>query len=282
MSLTSRALVGVAVFAVALVEVACFDTFARGTIERQAERVFTVAPGSAVQVRISGGAIRSTPGEPGTVRVTLRQRIAADSDQAADRALADYDITLAQERDTVRVVARPRGRDWTNRVQISATLTVPPDVRLDLGTSGGGIAVGGDRRAALRAATSGGGIEVDGVAGDLLLGTSGGGITVGRALGALSANTSGGGIRVGYVGSAARQIELETSGGGITIGVDPAASLSVRAATSGGGVRIEGLPFTAEAQSRSSAQGTINDGAGRLRAETSGGGIVLRAAAPPN
>ena len=79
-----------------------------------------------------------------------------------------------------------------------------------------------------------------------------------------------------------RQIELGTSGGGIQVGVDPAASLTVSASTSGGGVRIDGLPFAPQSQSQSSARGTINSGAGRLRAETSGGGIALQAAAPPN
>ena len=282
MSLGTRALVGVTVIGMAVAHIACFDTSAVGTVERQVERVFKVTAGSTVHLQISGGAITSSTGEPGTVRVTLRQRISADSDAEADRALEEYDITLTQEADDVRVVARPKGRSWSNRVHVGATLTAPADVRLDLETSGGSIAVRGERQAALRAATSGGGIDVEGGAGELDLDTSGGGITVGRALGALSADTSGGGISVGYVGAAAREIDLGTSGGGIRIGVDPAASLAVSASTSGGGVRIDGLPFTPQSQTRSSARGTINSGAGRLRAETSGGGIVVQAASPPN
>jgi hypothetical protein len=279
-SLAARSIVCVALLGMAVAQAACLDTFAGNTIERQVERVFTVTAGSAVEVRISGGGITSTTGEAGTVRVTLRQRIAADSDAEADRALADYDIALTQEGDEIRVVARPRNRGWSNRVHVSAALTVPADVRLDLETSGGGITARGDRQAALRAATSGGGIDVDGGAGDLDLDTSGGGITVQRALSALSADTSGGGITVGYVGAAARRITLDTSGGGIQVGVDPAASLAISASTSGGGVRIEGLPFTATSQGRSSAGGSMNGGAGQLRAGTSGGSIVVRAAEP--
>ena len=282
MSLGIRALIGVTLVGVAVAEMACFGTLARGTVERQVERVFKVTGGATVHVRIGGGAITSSAGEAGTVRVTLRQRISADSDAEADKILAEYDIALTQEGNDVRVVARPKGRDWSNRLHVSAALTAPPDVRLDLETSGGGITVRGDRQASLRAATSGGGIDVDGGAGDLALDTSGGGITVGRALAALSADTSGGGITVGYVGPAAREIDLGTSGGGIRVGVDPAASFAVSANTSGGGVRIDGLRFTAESQSQSSARGTINSGAGRLRAETSGGGIVVQAATPPN
>jgi hypothetical protein len=263
--------------AAALAHAACLDTFAEGTLERQVERVFTVAAGSSVQVRIAGGGITANAGEPGTVRVVLRQRIAAGSDAEADRVLEEYDVALAQEGDEVRLTVRPKNRRWSNRLRVSAAVTAPADVRLDLGTSGGGIDVRGDRQAALRAATSGGGIDVDGGAGDLELNTSGGGITVGRALGLLAADTSGGGISVGYVGAAAREVDLDTSGGSIRVGVDPAASLTVSAATSGGGVRVEGLPFTAESRGRSSARGTINDGAGHLRARTSGGSIVVRA-----
>jgi hypothetical protein len=282
MSLGTRARVGLAFVGIGVGEVACFDGLATGTVERQVQRSFTVTAGSTVHVRISGGAIASSGGEAGTVRVTLRQRISAGSDEEADRVLAEYEMALTQEGNDVRVLARPKGRGGSNRVHVSATLTAPPDARLDLETSGGGITVRGDRQASLRAATSGGGIDVDGGAGDLTLDTSGGGITVGRALAALSADTSGGGISVGYVGPAAREIELGTSGGGIQVGVDPAASLAVSAATSGGGVRIDGLPFTPQSQSGSSARGTINSGAGRLRAETSGGSIVVQAAAPPN
>jgi len=285
MSAVTRRVARLSVFVLSVAQIACLDMSGVGTMERNVERVFTVKAGSTVQVRLTGGRIAVGAGEPGTVRVRLRQRIAADSEAEADRVLADYEITLIQEGDEVRVVARPKNRDrlsrWSNRVQVSAALTAPADVRLDLETSGGGIAVRGNRQAALRAATSGGGIEVDGGAGDLVLDTSGGGITVGRALGVLSADTSGGGITVGYVGAQARQVDLDTSGGGIRVGVDPVASLALSASTSGGGVRIDGLPFTAQAMSRSRAHGTINGGTGRLRAETSGGGIVIQAAAAP-
>jgi hypothetical protein len=282
LSLGPRALAAATLVGLVAGQTACFSLSFAGTVERRVERVFTVAAGAAVNVRISGGGITADAGEAGTVRVTLRQRITAGSEAEADRALEEYEIALTQEGNEIRVVARPKNRNWSNRVHVSARVTAPSDARLDLQTSGGGITVRGDRQAALRAATSGGGIDVDGGAGDLVLDTSGGGIEVGRALGVLSADTSGGGISVDYVGAAARQIELGTSGGGIRVGVDPAASLAITASTSGGGVHIDGLPFRAESHSRSRARGTINGGAGRLQAETSGGSIDVRAATAPN
>jgi hypothetical protein len=284
LSLVSRVLAA-PVLALSLATAACLDLSDVGTIERQVEHEFSVTAGSSVNVRLTGGGITANAGPAGTVRVRLRQRIAADSDAEADRALAEYEISVVQDGNQIQVLARPKNRNrlsaWSQRVHVSAAVIAPPDARLDLETSGGGIVVRGDRQGTLRAATSGGGIDVDGGAGQLELDTSGGGITVGRALTSLSADTSGGGITVRYVGAQARDVALGTSGGGIRVGVDPAASLAVDASTSGGGVRIDGLPFTARSMSRSSAQGSINAGAGRLRAGTSGGGITVQAATAP-
>ena len=119
--------------------------------------------------------------------------------------MADYDVSTTQRGNDLWIVARRRSEvNWKiwklDRVQVSARLTVPADVQLDLDTSGGSITVRGDRAERLKADTSGGGIRVDGGPGDMDLDTSGGSITVGRALGSLKADTSGGGISVQYVG----------------------------------------------------------------------------------
>ena len=212
-------------------------------------------------------------------------RIRADSDREADRALADYDIGMTERDGDLWISGRRRADvDWKlwklSQVRVSAALRVPADVQLDLGTSGGAITVRGDRIERLRAGTSGGSIHVDGGPADMALDTSGGSITVGHALQTLKADTSGGGIHVGYVGPAARLVDLDTSGGGIDIGVDRDASLRLAADTSGGGVSIDGLPFAGGDIRRSHAHGTINGGAGSLRASTSGGSIRIRAATP--
>jgi hypothetical protein len=254
-----------------------------GEITRSVTRTFEVALRSSVRVDIRGGSIKSEEGAAGQVRVEIIERVRANSDAEIDRLLADYDVTAAQAGDQITVSAKHRGetswRIWkTERVQFSARLVVPSDVRLDLNTSGGSIEVRGDRQEPLRADTSGGSIRVDGGAGALDLDTSGGSITVDRALGSIKADTSGGSVTVRYVGAGASDVNLSTSGGGIRVGVDPAAALDVSAGTSGGGVRVEGLPLRGDEHNRQHVSGQLNGGGGRLRASTSGGSIVLSAA----
>jgi hypothetical protein len=251
--------------------------------EREVQRTFHVTAGSLVTVDINGGSIHTATGLAATVRLILHERIAARSEDEAERALANFDVDVSQTDDTVVVRAKRKDRvgSWTSfdRVQFSAELDVPADVRLDLRTSGGSLRILGDRSAALRAHTSGGSVRADGGAGEMALNTSGGSITVGRVLRTLRATTSGGSIRVGYVGPGARDVELGTSGGSIQAGVDPGASLDASAGTSGGGVRIERLAFDREVRERSRFSGVMNGGQGRLVAHTSGGSILLRAAA---
>jgi hypothetical protein len=250
--------------------------------ERQIERTFKIEPGSLVTVSLSGSSLTAETGPPGTVTWLLRQTVYADSEDRIPDALADYDIVAAQDGDTVQLVARRRQglrSSWgSNRVRFSATVRLPPDVRLHVGTSGGSIRVHGERAASLQADTSGGSIRVDGGSGDMDVETSGGSITVGRALGALHAETSGGSITVDYVGTGARTVSLDTSGGGIRVNVDPAATLEITADTSGGSVRVEDLSLSIRSQERSHLRGLLNGGGGSLSARTSGGSIRIGAA----
>ena len=266
--------------------VGCFDQTA--VLERQLERSFQVASGSTVRVELAGGSVTAETGPPGRVHVSVRQAVYTNSGEtAANRLLAEYRVDATQEGSEVFVVGRRKNLlRWTRwgreRVELTATVIAPPDVVLDLGTSGGRISVRGDRTAQVKADTSGGSVSADGGSADLQLNTSGGSIRVDRVLGRLSADTSGGGINVGYVGPSARDVVLTTSGGSIRVGVDPKASFAVDAGTSGGSVRVEDLPFEVLSQGRSHANGTINGGANRLRASTSGGGISIRGAGGPN
>jgi hypothetical protein len=268
-------------------QAACLDSPA--VLERRLERSYKVSSDSTVRVELSGGSVTAVTGPPGTVQVLLRQVVHTNAgEREAESLLSTYQVSVVQDGSEVRLIARRtrRGDDWQswgrNRVRLSATVTVPPDVRLDLDTSGGRISIQGIRTAEVRADTSGGSIAVDGGSAPFTLNTSGGSIKVVHALGRLRADTSGGSVAVDYVGASASDIDLSTSGGSIRVGLDPAAGMNVAAGTSGGTVRIEGLSFEGHSQGRSHASGTINGGGtGRLRASTSGGGILVRAASNP-
>jgi hypothetical protein len=251
-------------------------------VERRLERTFTVAPGSLVVVDISGGPIEVDTGQGRSMQLTLVQRVDnVSNDAQADDALRDYEISAAQQDSTVTLIGRRHQGSWRWRrgdpqVRLSARLTVPADVRLDLDTSGGPITVRGDRTANVKVSTSGGSITVDGGRATFDLNTSGGPIRVGRALGNVRAETSGGSITVDYVGPNATDVSLDTSGGAIRVGVDRAAKLDISASTSGGSVDVENLPFETRSIRRTRAVGSINGGGGRLTADTSGGSVQIK------
>lgn len=272
---------------------ACVVSSASDRIERSFRKSFDVAPGAQARVRVSGGAIRVTT-RPGTeVTAVLTARVRADTERQAQAALDDYEIVMSQSGSDITVSARRRRAvDVTNfffgdhgGVSVGAEITAPPDVVLDLGTSGGRITVHGDRSASLRATTSGGSIDLDGGTGQIDAATSGGSIRVERVLTRLRADTSGGSIRVGYVGPKASVIDLSTSGGGIEVGIDPQASLTVSGRTSGGSVTSSGLPLDDLSRrrehnvshNRSQLDGVLNGGAGTLTAGTSGGSVRFKA-----
>jgi hypothetical protein len=264
---------------VCLVQVGCFD-YSGPVLERRTAQSFTVAPGSLVQVAIHGGPITVETGPAGRVRLELLEEVYAPSERDGRQLLDAVDVSMTQERNEVRLVAKRLQRDdwrvWSARqLRFSAILTVPPDVRTDLDTSGGTIRVHGLREAAVTAGTSGGSIRVDGGRAPLTLDTSGGSIKVGQALTALDADTSGGGITVDYVGPNARTVRLETSGGGIRVGIDADARLDINASTSGGTVDVDGLPLDSQNRDRSQVTARLNGGGGQLRAATSGGGIHI-------
>ncbi len=249
-------------------------------LERNIERTYQVEPGSTVAVELSGGRISVVPGRGRTVELTLVQRVYTDNERDADAALEDYSVGFSQDTGTVRLVARrKRGADfsvWRRvRVNMNAELAVPPDVRLDLTTSGGSIEVRGQRSAPVGASTSGGSITVDGGTAPIAENTSGGSIRIGRISHSLRARTSGGSIRVAEVASSASDVDVSTSGGSVRVGVDPSARLTIDASTSGGSVSADGLALESSRRSRTHIAGQINGGGGRLKASTSGGSVRI-------
>lgn len=248
---------------------------------------FEVRPGVTIEVNINGGPITVEIGDSGVVEIELIQSVSTNDEAEAAELFERAALVIEQQGDRVRVITNPnRGdsglRSWfrNNHVNHTARLTVPAEVNLNLDTSGGPITVNGLVNGSLRADTSGGGINVTGATGPLYLDTSGGAIRVDQAFSRVHADTSGGPIRIGYVGPDADDINADTSGGGINIGLDPAGGYDLYADTSGGRVSVNDLNFTARKQDRTHAEGQINDGGTRVRADTSGGGITIHAATP--
>ncbi|MFT3828396.1 MAG: hypothetical protein QM691_01690 [Opitutaceae bacterium] len=253
---------------------------AKAAIEQSLDKTFNVASGSVVKVDVSGAPIRATVGPAGSAHLVLKEKFRTDDEAEAAKLLERFEISCTQQGDEVKLLVKEKkglGFHWGagNKVQFAAEIAVPADVRLDLDTSGGSISVAGEMTASVRADTSGGSIDVE-AGPELSLDTSGGSIRVRRALGQLRADTSGGSITVDFVDAKATDVNLDTSGGSIQVNVDPAAKLDIVGDTSGGRVRVDGFAnFVVEKKDDDHVAGRLNGGGGRLRADTSGGGIRI-------
>lgn len=281
---------------------------AQARIERVVEKTFQVQPTGTLHVDTQGGSIRVNPSGDSIVKITAKQKIAADTDAEADELLKDLELSMEQDGSDVRVSSKyERNRNgfrfgsWPP-VQVDFEISVPSAFATDLHTSGGSIVVGnldgkveartsggsitlGKIGAAVNARTAGGSVNLESAAGDAHLGTSGGSITVGRVAGRAELTTSGGSIRVESVDGALR---AKTSGGSIRAAIAGALHDDSELSTSGGSVRVTVDPKAAFRLEASSSGGGVkveglrmtmeesNRSRTRLSGEVNGGGPVLK------
>lgn len=246
-------------------------------VERVVEKQFAVTGPGAVQVETAGGTIRVSPGADQVVRVKATQRIKAGSEAEADEVLKKLTLTIEQNGNDVRAVAKYERTgvrsivgSWPP-VQVDFEISVPAVFATNLNTSGGGITVGDlAGKAVLR--TSGGSITLGRMGGPVDARTSGGNITLAEARGPVELKTSGGSITAGRV---AGEAELATSGGNIKI---ESAEGRLQAHTSGGSIRAGISGALKEECSLSTSGGSLRvtldkSAAFRLDASTSGGNV---------
>lgn len=246
-------------------------------IDRTVEKTFAVKGAGNLRVETQGGEIRITPSNDSAVKITVKQKIKADTDAEADELLKKLELVLEQHGDDVVASAkyedRPVGFHWGSwpPVNVDFVISMPANFATDLHTSGGPITVG-DVNAKVKARTSGGPIVLGRIGAPVDAHTSGGPITLTEAKGDVDLNTSGGSITVGKVEGAAA---LSTSGGGIKI--DSVVN-TVRAHTSGGSIRAGILGSLKEDCDLSTSGGSVKvtvdkAAAFKLDASTSGGDV---------
>lgn len=250
---------------------------AQARIDRVVEKEFAVAGPGTLRVETSGGAIRVVASADSVVRVKARQRIRASTEAEADEVLRKLELTIEQQGNDVRAVAKYERRtsgfnfgSWPP-VQVDFEIQAPAGFANTLLTSGGGITVG-DFAGKADVRTSGGSITLGRMGGPVEARTSGGNITLAEARGPVTLKTSGGSINVGRVAGPA---DLATSGGSIKI---DAAESRLRAHTSGGSIRAGIAGRLQDECSLSTSGGSVRvavdrTAAFRLDASTSGGDV---------
>jgi len=246
------------------------------TAEEIVAQSFDVSALPRVIVETFNGHIEVTAGAEASVLAEVTKRGAGFSLADAEDDLKNVEVTMTQEGDTVRIVARRTdGPVLMGNSGASIELTVPAGASLDLRTSNGHIrtdGVTGD----ISMDTSNGALDVSGGGGRLDLATSNGRVDVEARDAVVDAQTSNGAID--FRGSlAAGRHSFRTSNGRIAITLPAGARFRIDASTSNGDVSAD-FPVSGAGSSRDDElHGTVGENPDvSINAETSNGNIDIR------
>lgn len=224
-----------------------------------------------VHVNTSGGGIEVTgvDGSQARIEVYISGNNGRNLSKEEIQSRLDeyYDLSVTAANHVLKAEAKNKRRmnDWKRAVNISFVVYVPVQVRTDLSTSGGGIALK-NLSGREEFTTSGGGLSLTKVSGHINGRTSGGGIELTDCSQDIDLATSGGGIKAS---NCTGTIELNTSGGGLDLND---LSGTIHAETSGGG--IEGENIKGELDTHTSGGNIrLTKMSSSLTASTSGGNI---------
>jgi DUF4097 and DUF4098 domain-containing protein YvlB len=222
-------------------------------------KTFKAAKGGTLVVEIKGiGADIAT-------QVWEKSEIEMRIEGLPDEALED--LRTSETGNTVRIEYHG-ANGWKKSRGVRFEFSVPSEISLDLGTSGGDVEVKGAMTGTVTLGTSGGDIDVEGVKGDVAGATSGGDIEVGKIEGKVDLKTSGGDVSaLDVIGDA----DLATSGGDIEAGNIKG---ELRASTAGGDIAIGSVEKSVTA-STAGGDVTVEDVGGDVKASTAGGDVVI-------
>jgi hypothetical protein len=263
------------------------------TAEETVTQSFPVDGPPRIVVEMFNGSIDVVTDNGNTVKIDVLKRGGGISQRDAEDDLQNVEVTMTQDGDTIRVVAkRVDQRVDIGNSGASAKLRVPEGTILDLRSSNGSIASAGAVGDA-KAQTSNGPIDIRSARGQLDLATSNGPVTINGGSGLLNVETSNGyvditadnvvvngrtsngGLR--FAGSlAAGRSEMRTSNGGIVVTLPADAQFVVDARTSNGKIDSD-FAVTSQDFSDNHLRGAVgNDPGTTLDLHTSNGGIDLR------
>lgn len=273
---------------------------------KKIHETFAVASGGELFLDSDIGDLEITGGDGSEVTLDVAM-------EGSQKAMDKFNVNFSQDGNTVRVTGKSDRQVFRlfdhNALAVRYEIHVPKNFNLHLETSGGNIVLrgvegmlegetsGGDvdladldgtikmrtsggnimlrnTKGDLTAETSGGNIHGEQVSGSTHVETSGGNITFRDSDGKLYASTSGGDVRVAMTDN--KGVDVSTSGGSITLSFPKSIAANVEAETTGGDVSCD-FAFAGRLRD-GSLHGTINGGGSLIKAETSGGDIILNAA----
>jgi RNA polymerase sigma factor (sigma-70 family) len=246
-------------------------------------------------VEMFNGAIDVVAKGDRTVDVRVTKRGHGKTQELAQQGLANVEVEMSQDGDTVHVVARKKEeKDKESNSGASAELEVPAGAVLDLRTGNGAVSVTGGsgekkihtsngairvkgNTAAVELVTSNGPITVEGGKGQIKLRTSNGRIDIQTDKSEVIARTSNGSVR--FKGSlAAGQHSFHTSNGTVSLALPADAKFRVQAHTSHGQITSD---FFTVKRSRGTARAEAEVGENpkvTISVESSNGNVDIRKA----
>ena len=235
---------------------------------------FTTGSQPTIIVETFNGRINIQTGTDGQVAVSVLKKGSGNNQAAAEDDLKNIDVSMTQDGDTIRIIARRTNQGLVNNSGAQVDLTVPEAAVLDLTTSNGRITSTGVR-GDLRLSTSNGEIDVQGGQGVQNLSTSNGRIQVEAQSAQVNARTSNG--QISFSGSLADgDHSFETSNGQIEISLPASSQFSLDASTSNGRISMEFPITTSGTTTDNQLRGTVGDNPGvSIRVETSNGAIKI-------
>jgi DUF4097 and DUF4098 domain-containing protein YvlB len=191
---------------------------AHADIEIRDEHSFAARPGQTVVIDVSFHEVEVEI-EPGATVHAAVELWSSSSSSKAQKAINELAPIFEEKGDTLRIRStRKGGWSWrTGKIKGHVTVTMPPDLDLEVDSSSGNITIDGDLGdGAVSCDASSGSVMVRGAVRKLSVDTSSGSIRaeVTRPMESFSADTSSGSVRLE---GGAYEASADTSSGGITM-----------------------------------------------------------------
>jgi len=256
------------------------------TFKENFEHTYPLSAGGSFTLRDVNGPVSVTAWDRNEVHVVAEKQLRAGNADEGRRRLAELRIDVDAKPGALRIDTRfPHengGGFWSwvaggggAAAAVSYRIEVPRNLKVDVETVNGAVSVHGTE-GDLRAETTNGAVDVAGVHGKIHLGSTNGAISAADAAGSVVAETTNGSIEVDLKQvDRGMEMSFETTNGHITLKVPHDIRASISASTTNGNVSTD-LPVQLHGKSnKHHLDGDVNGGGGRLRLESTNGGIEI-------
>ena len=221
-------------------------------------RSYSLRAGGELEIVNGNGPIEVFPAAGTQVEVRATREARARTDEAARQALDQHTIkeSVTPERVALETVGAKDG--FRQRVNVTYRINVPAGLHVSLRSQNGGA-------------------RLENVDGRFLVASTNGQITGRGISGSIDASTVNGGITMELT-SVTHDVRIVTVNGAIRLDLSPDVNATLEASAINGGVVVrDGVALESTERDRQRVAGRINKGGPKIVAQTTNGGVVIRA-----